>query len=88
MTRPRIVRMSDDEQEDRGFFELDNPNGRIPKKCSYCGRKNSPANPLRFDPVKRDKKSLARQYLYRSMCRYCEELGVQKSCELRTATGI
>jgi rRNA maturation protein Nop10 len=79
--------MSDDEQCERGYFELDDPRGNLPTKCSYCGRTGSVVNPLRFDPVSRDGKNLARQYLYRSKCRYCEEFGPHHSRALLEATG-
>lgn len=88
MTRPRFAkRMGEDEQTARGFFDLEDPKGAIPQKCSYCGRKGDAANPLRFDPVSRDRQDLARQYLYRSKCRYCEELGIEKSVALFRWTG-
>jgi len=83
MTHPRFARcMGEDEQRARGFFDLEDPNGAIPTKCSYCGRKGNAANPLRFDPASQDRKDLARQYLYRSKCRYCMELGIEKSVAL------
>lgn len=88
MSRGRwALRMSEDEQHERGYFELDDPRGVLPKKCSYCGRKGNPANPLRFDPVTKDGKDLARQYLYRSKCRVCVEFGPQHSRALLAATG-
>lgn len=88
MTHPRFARrMGEDEQHARGFFDLEDPNGMVPTKCSYCGRKGNAANPLRFDPASKDRKDMARQYLYRSKCRYCEELGPFQSRALLVATG-
>ena len=61
-------RISDDEMQSRGLCDIQDPNAKLPSHCSRCGVKSTSDRPMRLVPVDRSPKSMARAYLYKSVC--------------------